>query len=342
MPGCSPAAAPSLGAAPSDGIEQELIHTPGLQLHPCLSTAPAPPSHPEKSPQAPGSPEPPKVTPTFNHPHAGRGGRILVWEQDGEMAPGAAEQEGSADPFHKHQLISRGGRSCSGRSLSRQSTPSPKAWEPRRGRAGSYTPTDAARKGQHGPDTQPSKRAGFLLPKAQRRDPQVPLTAACPRADTRSGLLWPHREDGSSTPELSSVSSQPAAFPRKSSTAGGRLWGGCKPSRRSATPPESAPRCCDERWATTSVLLPSQGKARSRNTSVARPLSWEQPPSQALPNIRFSSQSGQEPTHGCSPSVRSGLRLPGEGSPRRRIRPGLLLGDGKRKGKGEAKRGGEG
>ena len=167
------------------------------------------------------------------------------------MVPGAAEQESSANPLHKHQLISRGGRRGSGHSLSCQSTKSPGS-----SRAAGLAPTpprtlpgrgstDQARSPQNGQGGSCPKPgvADLVCHSRQRVCSQTSAWVCCSRG----------QEGGQSTTELSSVSSQPAAFPRKGSPARGRILGGCRPPRLSATPPESAPHGPDEHRAMTGV-----------------------------------------------------------------------------------------
>lgn len=195
------------------------------------------------------------------------------------MAPGAAERESSANPLHKHRLISQGGRRGSGHSLFCRSINSP-------GGAGlaPAPPQTLPGRGSTGQAHSPPNGQGSSCPKPgvadlvchsrQRVPKQTPAQACCGR----------RQEGGQSTTELSSVSSQPAAFPRNGSASRGRILWGWRPSSRSATPPESAPHCPNERRAMSTSLLPSQDKARSRNTGVSCPPGWEQPPGQTLLN----------------------------------------------------------
>lgn len=132
----------------------------------------------------------------------------------------------------------------------------------------------------------------------------MPPRAACPQPDTAQAGCSCHQERGQSTTELSSVHSQPAAFPRKGSPVPGRIWGSCRPSRRSAPALLSAPHCPDERWAMIRVLSPL---TEPKHQNVPAP-SWEQPRGQALLHPRgVSSQPSQETTGACSRSVRAGL-----------------------------------
>lgn len=203
-------------------------------------------------------------------------------------------------------------------------------------------PPDAAGKVQHGPGTQPSKWAGFHLPKAQHHGPRVPFEAVCLQPGTCSGLprLLPERWAKHNGTE--SVSSQPPAFPRKGLLAGGRILGGWVDPPGGQQPP-----CKMLHIALMNAvsLIPSQGKARSQNTGVSCPPSWEQSPGQALLTRREIFLPARPGADWCLLLVRETRAAAAWGKaqdPAGAGGSGLLLRGGKRKGKGEANRGGEG
>lgn len=143
------------------------------------------------------------------------------------MAPGAAEQESSANPLRKHQRASRGGRRGSAHSLFCQSTTSPGSpW----GGAGLVPAPPRTLPGRGSTDQARSPRNGQCssCPKPGVTDLLCHL-----RRRVRRQTAWVccghHQQGGQSTTELSSVGSQPAAFPRKGSAAEGGFCGAGDP-----------------------------------------------------------------------------------------------------------------